>query len=139
MKLELISNNTAIRITSTLFASNNTKTYTISINDTTPVTVINANIINNSYYDYTITLAEGVHSVVLKQTVTATNVITIDKGCIFKNIETGCKVAKQLASEYNQQLATTYFVLVTAADKCVDCEDLKVLYNSMDYGDCEFC
>ena len=139
MKLELISNNTAIRITSTLFASNNTKTYTISINDTTPVTVINANIINNSYYDYTITLAEGVHSVVLKQTVTATNVITIDKGCLFKNIETGCKVAKQLASEYNQQLATTYFVLVTAADKCVDCEDLKVLYNSMDYGDCEFC
>lgn len=139
MKLEIITNNTQLRITSTLFASNNTKTYTISINDTTPVTVINANIINNSYYDYTITLAEGVHSVVLKQTVTATNVITIDKGCIFKNIETGCKVAKQLASEYNQQLATTYFVLVTAADKCVDCEDLKVLYNSMDYGDCEFC
>ena len=126
MKLELISNNTAIRITSTLFASNNTKTYTISVNA-------------GSYYDYTITLAEGVHSVVLKQTVTATSVITIDKGCIFKNIETGCKVAKQLASEYNQQLATTYFVLVTAADKCVDCEDLKVLYNSMDYGDCEFC
>lgn len=139
MKLELISNNTAIRITSTLFASNNTKTYTISVNDGTPVTVINANIINNSYYDYNITLAEGVHSVVLKQTVTATSAITIDKGCIFKNIETGCKVAKQLASEYNQQLATTYFVLVTAADKCVDCEDLKVLYNSMDYGDCEFC
>ena len=139
MKLELISNNTAIRITSTLFASNNTKTYTISVNDGTPVTVINANIINNSYYDYNITLAEGVHSVVLKQTVTATSVITIDKGCLFKNIETGCKVAKQLASEYNQQLATTYFVLVTAADKCVDCEDLKVLYNSMDYGDCEFC
>ena len=139
MKLELISNNTAIRITSTLFTSNNTKTYTISVNDGTPVTVINANIINNSYYDYNITLAEGVHSVVLKQTVTATSVITIDKGCLFKNIETGCKVAKQLASEYNQQLATTYFVLVTAADKCVDCEDLKVLYNSMDYGDCEFC
>ena len=139
MKLELISNNTAIRITSTLFASNNTKTYTISVNDSTPVAVVNANIINNSYYDYNITLAEGVHSVVLKQTVTATSVITIDKGCIFKNIETGCKVAKQLASEYNQQLATTYFVLVTAADKCVDCEDLKVLYNSMDYGDCEFC
>ncbi len=60
MKLELISNNTAIRITSTLFASNNTKTYTISVNDGTPVTVINANIINNSYYDYNITLAEGV-------------------------------------------------------------------------------
>jgi len=139
MKLELISNNTAIRITSTLFTSNNTKTYTISVNDGTPVTVINANIINNSYYDYNITLAEGVHSVVLKQTVIATSAITIDKGCIFKNIETGCKVAKQLASEYNQQLATTYFVLVTAADKCVDCEDLKVLYNSMDYGDCEFC
>ena len=139
MRLELISNNTAIRITSTLFASNNTKTYTISVNDGTPVTVINANIINNSYYDYNITLAEGVHSVVLKQTVIATSAITIDKGCIFKNIETGCKVAKQLASEYNQQLATTYFVLVTAADKCVDCEDLKVLYNSMDYGDCEFC
>ena len=139
MKLELISNNTAIRITSTLFANNNTKTYTISVNDGTPVAVVNANIINNSYYDYNITLAEGVHSVVLKQTVTATSVITIDKGCIFKNIETGCKVAKQLASEYNQQLATTYFVLVTAADKCVDCEDLKVLYNSMDYGDCEFC
>jgi hypothetical protein len=139
MKLELISNNTAIRITSTLFASNNTKTYTISVNDGTPVTVINANIINNSYYDYNITLSEGVHSVVLKQTVIATSAITIDKGCIFKNIETGCKVAKQLASEYNQQLATTYFVLVTAADKCVDCEDLKVLYNSMDYGDCEFC
>ena len=139
MKLELISNNTAIRITSTLFTSNNTKTYTISVNDGTPVTVINANIINNSYYDYNITLAEGVHSVVLKQTVIATSAITIDKGCLFKNIETGCKVAKQLASEYNQQLATTYFVLVTAADKCVDCEDLKVLYNSMDYGDCEFC
>lgn len=137
MKLELISNNTAIRITSTLFASNNTKTYTITVNDTTPVVVVNANIINNSYYDYTITLAEGVHSVVLKRVLS--NVTTLDKGCIFKNIETGCKVAKQLASEYNQQLATTYFVLVTAADKCVDCEDLKVLYNSMDYGDCEFC
>lgn len=134
MKLELVSNNTAIRITSTLFASTNGKTYTISINDTTPVAVV-----TNSYYDYTITLAEGVHSVVLKQTVTATSVITIDKGCLFKNEETGCKVAKQLASEYNQQLATTYFVLVTAADKCVDCENLKVLYNSMDYGDCEFC
>ena len=138
MKLELISNNTAIRITSTLFASTTGKTYTISINDTTPVAVIVGSI-TNSYYDYNITLAEGVHSVVLKQTVTATSVITIDKGCIFKNEETGCKVAKQLASEYNQQLATTYFVLVTAADKCVDCEDLKVLYNSMDYGDCEFC
>jgi hypothetical protein len=139
MKLELISNNTAIRITSTLFTSNNTKTYTITVNDGTPVAVVNANVVNNSYYDYTITLAEGVHSVVLKQTVTATSVITLDKGCIFKNIETGCKVAKQLASGYNQQLATTYFVLVTAADKCVDCDDLKVLYNSMDYGDCEFC
>ena len=139
MKLEIITNNTQLRITSTLFASNNTKTYTITVNDTTPVVVVNANIINNSYYDYNITLAEGVHSVVLKQTVIATSAITIDKGCIFKNEETGCKVAKQLASEYNQQLATTYFVLVTAADKCVDCEDLKVLYNSMDYGDCEFC
>ena len=136
MKLELISNNTAIRITSTLFASTTGKTYTISVNDGTPVAVVVGSIIN-SYYDYTITLAEGVHSVVLKQT--ATNVITIDKGCLFKNEETGCKVAKQLASNYNQQLATTYFVLVTAADKCVDCEDLKVLYNSMDYGDCEFC
>jgi hypothetical protein len=139
MKLELISNNTAIRITSTLFASNNTKTYTITVNDGTPVAVVNNNVNAGSYYDYTITLAEGVHSVVLKQTVTATSVITIDKGCIFKNEETGCKVAKQLALEYNQQLATTYFVLVTAADKCVDCDDLKVLYNSMDYGDCEFC
>jgi hypothetical protein len=139
MKLELISNNTAIRITSTLFATTNGKTYTITINDGTPVTVVNNNINAGSYYDYTITLAEGVHSVVLKQTVTATSVITLDKGCIFKNIETGCKVAKQLASGYNQQLATTYFVLVTAADKCVDCDDLKVLYNSMDYGDCEFC
>lgn len=139
MKLELISNNTAIRITSTLFNSTTGKTYTISINDTTPVAVVNASVNAGSYYDYTITLAEGVHSVVLKQTVTVTSAITIDKGCIFKNEETGCKVAKQLASEYNQQLATTYFVLVTAADKCVDCEDLKVLYNSMDYGDCEFC
>ena len=136
MKLELVSNNTALRITSTLFASTTGKTYTISINDTTPVVVVNGSI-TNSYYDYTITLAEGVHSVVLKRVLN--NVTTIDKGCIFKNIETGCKVAKQLASEYNQQLATTYFVLVTAADKCVDCEDLKVLYNSMDYGDCEFC
>jgi hypothetical protein len=139
MKLELISNNTAIRITSTLFETTNGKTYTITVNDGTPVTVVNNNVNAGSYYDYTITLAEGVHSVVLKQTVTATSVITIDKGCIFKNEETGCKVAKQLASEYNQQLATTYFVLVTAADKCVDCDDLKVLYNSMDYGDCEFC
>jgi hypothetical protein len=139
MKLELISNNTAIRITSTLFTTTNGKLYTITVNDGTPVTVVNNSIVNNSYYDYNITLAEGVHSVVLKQTVTATSVITLDKGCIFKNIETGCKVAKQLASGYNQQLATTYFVLVTAADKCVDCDDLKVLYNSMDYGDCEFC
>jgi hypothetical protein len=138
MKLELISNNTALRITSTLFASTTGKIYTITVNDGTPVAVTIGSVVN-SYYDYTITLAEGVHSVVLKQTVTATSVITIDKGCIFKNEETGCKVAKQLASEYNQQLATTYFVLVTAADKCVDCEDLKVLYNSMDYGDCEFC
>ena len=138
MKLELISNNTAIRITSTLF-NPISGVYTISVNDAAPVTIVNNSINAGSYYDYTITLAEGVHSVVLKQTVTATSVITIDKGCIFKNIETGCKVAKQLASEYNQQLATTYFVLVTAADKCVDCEDLKVLYNSMDYGDCEFC
>jgi len=138
MKLELISNNTAIRITSTLFASTTGKTYTITVNDGTPVAVTIGSVVN-SYYDYTITLAEGVHSVILKQTVTATSVITLDKGCIFKNIETGCKVAKQLASGYNQQLATTYFVLVTAADKCVDCEDLKVLYNSMDYGDCEFC
>lgn len=138
MKLELISNNTAIRITSTLF-NPISGVYTISVNDAAPVTIVNNSINAGSYYDYTITLAEGVHSVVLKQTVTATSVITIDKGCLFKNIETGCKVAKQLASEYNQQLATTYFVLVTAADKCVDCEDLKVLYNSMDYGDCEFC
>jgi hypothetical protein len=138
MKLEIINNSTQLRITSTLFASTTGKTYTITVNDGTPVTVVNGSV-TNSYYDYTITLAEGVHSVVLKQTVTATSVVTIDKGCIFKNEETGCKVAKQLASEYNQQLATTYFVLVTAADKCVDCEDLKVLYNSMDYGDCEFC
>lgn len=138
MKLEIVNNSTQLRITSTLFASTTGKTYTITINDSTPVTVVNGSV-TNSYYDYTITLAEGVHSVVLKQTVTATSVITIDKGCIFKNEETGCKVAKQLASEYNQQLATTYFVLVTAADKCVDCDDLKVLYNSMDYGDCEFC
>lgn len=135
MKLELVSNNTALRITSTLF-NPVSGVYTISVNDAAPVAVVNGSI-TNSYYDYTITLAEGVHSVVLKQT--ATNVITIDKGCLFKNEETGCKVAKQLASNYNQQLATTYFVLVTAADKCVDCEDLKVLYNSMDYGDCEFC
>jgi hypothetical protein len=138
MKLELITNNTQLRITSTLFATTNGKTYTITVNDGTPVAVTIGSVVN-SYYDYTITLAEGVHSVVLKQTVTATSVITIDKGCLFKNEETGCKVAKQLASEYNQQLATTYFVLVTAADKCVDCDDLKVLYNSMDYGDCEFC
>ena len=137
MKLELVSNNTALRITSTLF-NPVSGVYTISVNDAAPVAVVNGSI-TNSYYDYTITLAEGVHSVVLKQTVTATSVITIDKGCLFKNEETGCKVAKQLASNYNQQLATTYFVLVTAADKCVDCEDLKVLYNSMDYGDCEFC
>jgi hypothetical protein len=136
MKLELISNNTAIRITSTLF-NPISGDYTISVNDATPVTIVNNSINAGSYYDYTITLAEGVHSVVLKRVLS--NVTTIDKGCIFKNIETGCKVAKQLASEYNQQLATTYFVLVTAADKCVDCEDLKVLYNSMDYGDCEFC
>jgi hypothetical protein len=136
MKLELISNNTAIRITSTLF-NPISGVYTISVNDTAPVTIVNNNINAGSYYDYTITLAEGVHSVVLKRVLS--NVTTIDKGCLFKNEETGCKVAKQLASEYNQQLATTYFVLVTAADKCVDCEDLKVLYNSMDYGDCEFC
>jgi len=133
MKLELISNNTAIRITSTLF-NPISGVYTISVNDAAPVTIT---VTNTVYYDYTITLAEGVHSVVLKRVLN--NVTTLDKGCIFKNEETGCKVAKQLASEYNQQLATTYFVLVTAADKCVDCEDLKVLYNSMDYGDCEFC
>lgn len=136
MKLELVSNNTALRITSTLFANTTGKTYTISVNDGTPVAVVVGSIIN-SYYDYTITLAEGVHSVVLKKVLNS--VTTLDKGCLFKNEETGCKVAKQLASNYNQQLATTYFVLVTAADKCVDCEDLKVLYNSMDYGDCEFC
>lgn len=139
MKLEIVNNSTQLRITSTLFGTTNGKIYNITVNDSTPVTVVNNNVNAGSYYDYTITLAEGVHSVVLKQTVTATSVITIDKGCIFKNEETGCKVAKQLASEYNQQLATTYFVLVTAADKCVDCDDLKVLYNSMDYGDCEFC
>lgn len=135
MKLEIINNSTQLRITSTLF-NPIAGVYTVSVNDTTPVTIT---VTNTTYYDYTITLAEGVHSVILKQTVTATSVVKIDKGCIFKNEETGCKVAKQLASEYNQQLATTYFVLVTAADKCVDCEDLKVLYNSMDYGDCEFC
>lgn len=135
MKLELVSNNTALRITSTLF-NPISGVYTISVNDATPVVVVNGSI-TNSYYDYTITLAEGVHSVVLKRVLNS--VTTLDKGCLFKNEETGCKVAKQLASEYNQQLATTYFVLVTAADKCVDCEDLKVLYNSMDYGDCEFC
>ena len=139
MKLEIVNNSTQLRITSTLFGTTNGKIYNITVNDSTPVTVVNNNVNAGSYYDYTITLAEGVHSVVLKQTVTATSVITLDKGCIFKNEETGCKVAKQLASEYNQQLATTYFVLVTAADKCVDCDDLKVLYNSMDYGDCEFC
>jgi hypothetical protein len=135
MKLELVSNNTALRITSTLF-NPASGVYTISINDANPVAVVNGSI-TNSYYDYTITLAEGVHSVVLKRVLNS--VTTLDKGCLFKNEETGCKVAKQLASNYNQQLATTYFVLVTAADKCVDCEDLKVLYNSMDYGDCEFC
>lgn len=135
MKLELVSNNTALRITSTLF-NPASGVYTISVNDANPVAVVNGSI-TNSYYDYTITLAEGVHSVVLKRVLNS--VTTLDKGCLFKNEETGCKVAKQLASEYNQQLATTYFVLVTAADKCVDCEDLKVLYNSMDYGDCEFC
>lgn len=133
MKLELVSNNTALRITSTLF-NPTSGVYTISVNDAAPVTIT---VTNTLYYDYTITLAEGVHSVVLKRVLN--NVTTLDKGCIFKNEETGCKVAKQLASNYNQQLATTYFVLVTAADKCVDCEDLKVLYNSMDYGDCEFC
>ena len=133
MKLELISNNTAIRITSTLF-NPTSGVYTVSVNDAAAVIIT---VTNTVYYDYTITLAEGVHSVVLKRVLN--NVTTLDKGCIFKNIETGCKVAKQLASGYNQQLATTYFVLVTAADKCVDCDDLKVLYNSMDYGDCEFC
>jgi hypothetical protein len=133
MKLEIINNSTQLRITSTLF-NPIAGVYTVSVNDTTPVTIT---VTNTIYYDYTITLAEGVHSVVVKQV--NAGVTKIDKGCIFKNEETGCKVAKQLASEYNQQLATTYFVLVTAADKCVDCEDLKVLYNSMDYGDCEFC
>ena len=133
MKLEIINNSTQLRITSTLF-NPIAGVYNVSVNDTTPVTIT---VTNTTYYDYTITLAEGVHSVVVKQV--NAGVTKIDKGCIFKNEETGCKVAKQLASEYNQQLATTYFVLVTAADKCVDCEDLKVLYNSMDYGDCEFC
>jgi hypothetical protein len=132
MKLELITNNTQLRITSTLF-SPVTGTYTLSINDSTPVGIT----VTVNPYVHTITLDEGVHSVVVKQV--AAGITKIDKGCIFKNEETGCKVAKQLASEYNQQLATTYFVLVTAADKCVDCDDLKVLYNSMDYGDCEFC
>ena len=132
MKLEIITNNTELRITSTLFATID-GTYTLSINDTTPVGIT----VTVNPYVHTVTLAEGVHSVVVKQV--DSGVTKLDKGCIFKNEETGCKVAKQLASEYNQQLATTYFVLVTAADKCVDCEDLKVLYNSMDYGDCEFC
>lgn len=132
MKLEIITNNTQLRITSTLFTTI-AGTYTLSINDSTPV---NINVTVNPYV-HTVTLAEGVHSVVVKQV--DSGVTKLDKGCIFKNEETGCKVAKQLASNYNQQLATTYFVLVTAADKCVDCEDLKVLYNSMDYGDCEFC
>lgn len=133
MKLELITNNTQLRITSTLF-NPIAGDYTVTIDDNAPVIIT---VTNTTYYDYTIILAEGVHSVVVKQV--NAGVTKIDKGCIFKNEETGCKVAKQLASEYNQQLATTYFVLVTAADKCVDCEDLKVLYNSMDYGDCEFC
>lgn len=132
MKLELITNNTQLRITSTLFTTI-AGTYTLSINDSTPVNIT----VTVNPYVHTVTLAEGVHSVVVKQV--ASGVTKLDKGCIFKNEETGCKVAKQLASNYNQQLATTYFVLVTAADKCVDCEDLKVLYNSMDYGDCEFC
>lgn len=132
MKLEIITNNTQLRITSTLFATI-AGTYTLSINDSTPVNIT----VTVNPYVHTVTLAEGVHSVVVKQVVSG--VTKLDKGCIFKNEETGCKVAKQLASNYNQQLATTYFVLVTAADKCVDCEDLKVLYNSMDYGDCEFC
>lgn len=132
MKLEIITNNTQLRITSTLFATI-AGTYTLSINDSTPVNIT----VTVNPYVHTVTLAEGVHSVVIKQVVSG--VTKLDKGCIFKNEETGCKVAKQLASNYNQQLATTYFVLVTAADKCVDCEDLKVLYNSMDYGDCEFC
>ena len=132
MKLEIITNNTELRITSTLFATI-AGTYTLSINDATPVGIT----VTVNPYVHTVTLAEGIHSVVVKQV--DSGVTKLDKGCIFKNEETGCKVAKQLASEYNQQLATTYFVLVTAADKCVDCEDLKVLYNSMDYGDCEFC
>lgn len=132
MKLEIITNNTQLRITSTLFATI-AGTYTLSINDSTPVNIT----VTVNTYVHTVTLAEGVHSVVVKQV--DSGVTKLDKGCIFKNEETGCKVAKQLASNYNQQLATTYFVLVTAADKCVDCEDLKVLYNSMDYGDCEFC
>ena len=132
MKLEIITNNTELRITSTLFATID-GTYTLSINDATPVGIT----VTVNPYVHTVTLAEGIHSVVVKQV--DSGVTKLDKGCIFKNEETGCKVAKQLASEYNQQLATTYFVLVTAADKCVDCEDLKVLYNSMDYGDCEFC
>lgn len=132
MKLEIITNNTQLRITSTLFATI-AGTYTLSINDSTPVNIT----VTVNPYVHTVTLSEGVHSVVVKQVVSG--VTKLDKGCIFKNEETGCKVAKQLASNYNQQLATTYFVLVTAADKCVDCEDLKVLYNSMDYGDCEFC
>lgn len=132
MKLEIITNNTQLRITSTLFTTI-AGTYTLSINDSTPVNIT----VTVNPYVHTVTLAEGVHSVVVKQV--ASGVIKLDKGCLFKNEETGCKVAKQLASNYNQQLATTYFVLVTAADKCVDCEDLKVLYNSMDYGDCEFC
>jgi hypothetical protein len=132
MKLEIITNNTQLRITSTLFATI-AGTYTLSINDSTPVNIT----VTVNPYVHTVTLAEGVHSVVVKQV--DSGVTKLDKGCIFKNEETGCKVAKQLASNYNQQLATTYFVLVTAADKCVDCEDLKVLYNSMDYGDCEFC
>lgn len=132
MKLEIITNNTQLRITSTLFTTI-AGTYTLSINDSTPVNIT----VTVNPYVHTVTLAEGVHSVVVKQV--DSGVTKLDKGCIFKNEETGCKVAKQLASNYNQQLATTYFVLVTAADKCVDCEDLKVLYNSMDYGDCEFC
>ena len=132
MKLEIITNNTELRITSTLFATI-AGTYTLSINDATPVGIT----VTVNPYVHTVTLAEGIHSVVVKQV--DSGVTKLDKGCIFKNEETGCKVAKQLASEYNQQLATTYFVLVTAADKCVDCEDLKILYNSMDYGDCEFC
>lgn len=132
MKLEIITNNTQLRITSTLFATI-AGTYTLSINDSTPVNIT----VTVNPYVHTVTLAEGVHSVVVKQV--DSGVTKLDKGCIFKNEETGCKVAKQLVSNYNQQLATTYFVLVTAADKCVDCEDLKVLYNSMDYGDCEFC